>query len=57
WRVLFGMILPIAGLVIIAALFFFKNVLPLSNPKLDVPSLIGSSIGFGALLYGFSEVG
>lgn len=51
------MILPIAGLVLIAALFFFKNVLPLSNPKLDVPSLIESSIGFGALLYGFSEVG
>ena len=57
WRVLFGMILPIAALVILAAMFFFKNVLPLSNPKLDVPSLIESSIGFGALLYGFSEVG
>lgn len=33
------------------------NVLPDRNPKLDVLSLIESTIGFGALLYGFSEVG
>ncbi len=33
------------------------DVLPDRHPTLDVPSLIESSIGFGSLLYGFSEVG
>lgn len=57
WRALFGMILPIAGLVIIAAFFFMKKVLQTSRPSLDMPSVILSTLGFGGLLYGFSEVG
>lgn len=57
WRALFGMILPIAGLVIIAAFFFMRKVLETSKPSLDVPSVILSTLGFGGLLYGFSEVG
>ncbi|RUY74743.1 MFS transporter, partial [Mesorhizobium sp. M7A.F.Ca.CA.001.10.2.1] len=28
-----------------------------TNPKADVPGIIYSTIGFGALLYGFSEAG
>ena len=57
WRTLFGMIIPIVVLVLIASLFFMADVLPDRHPTLDVPSLIESSIGFGSLLYGFSEVG
>ncbi|MFD1672619.1 MDR family MFS transporter [Agrilactobacillus yilanensis] len=57
WRALFGMILPIAGLVIIASFFFMRKVLRTSKPDLDVLSVILSTIGFGSLLYGFSEVG
>lgn len=57
WRMLFGMIIPVAALVLISSFFFMANVLPDRNPKLDVLSLIESTIGFGALLYGFSEVG
>ncbi|WP_461215737.1 MDR family MFS transporter [Lacticaseibacillus sp. GG6-2] len=56
WRTLFGMLLPVVVLVLILSLFFVKDVLPTSNPKLDVLSLIESSFGFGLLLYGFSEV-
>ncbi|MCD2256739.1 MDR family MFS transporter [Agrilactobacillus fermenti] len=57
WRTLFGMILPIAGLVIFAAFFFMKKVLETSKPTLDVLSALLSTVGFGSLLYGFSEVG
>jgi len=57
WRTLFGMIIPIAALVIIMSLFFMKSVLPNTNPKIDVLSLIESTVGFGSLLYGLSEVG
>ena len=56
WRTLFGMLLPVVVVVLIMSLFFVKDVLPTSDPKLDILSLIESSLGFGALLYGFSEV-
>jgi len=57
WRVLFSMILPIAGIVIIASFFTMRKVLETSKPSLDILSAVLSTIGFGSLLYGFSEVG
>ena len=57
WRYLFGMVVPIVVLVLILAFFFMKSVIPLSNPKIDIISVIMSTIGFGGLLYGFSSVG
>lgn len=57
WRVLFYMILPIALLVIIFASFALKNVTKLTNPKIDILSIILSSFGFGGLLYSFSSAG
>lgn len=57
WRVLFGMIIPIVILVLILASFQMKSVIELSKPKIDMLSIILSTIGFGSLLYGFSAVG
>ncbi|AKP68409.1 MDR family MFS transporter [Companilactobacillus ginsenosidimutans] len=57
WRDLFGMIIPIVIVVIIAAIFFMRPVIKTRKTKLDIPSLILSTLGFGALLYGFSSVG
>lgn len=57
WRVLFGMILPLAILTILLALFKLKNVTPNKKATLDVFSIILSSIGFGGILYGFSSAG
>ncbi len=57
WRWLFGMIVPIAAVVIIASFAFVKNVIPNSKSRLDWPSVILSTIGFGSMLYGFSSVG
>ena len=57
WRVLFGMLIPIVIIVIIAGFWFMKNVLPTKKSSLDWLSAALSTIGFGSLLYGFSEVG
>ncbi|WP_144513156.1 DHA2 family efflux MFS transporter permease subunit [Bacillus sp. FJAT-22090] len=57
WRALFEIILPFAVIVLLFAIFKLRNITPNSKVKLDVFSLILSSIGFGALLYGFSTAG
>src|SRR5699024_3338240 len=57
WRFLFLLILPLAILIIIIAYFILKNVTELTYPKVDVPSIILSSLGFGGLLFGFSNAG
>lgn len=57
WNLMFyGMFF--IGLVAIAVGFFwFRLYQRTTNPKADVPGIIYSTIGFGALLYGFSEAG
>lgn len=57
WRVLFFIILPIAIIDIIVAFYALKNVTEVSKPKVDVVSIILSSLGFGGLLYGFTSAG
>ncbi|MFZ7104172.1 MAG: MDR family MFS transporter [Peptococcaceae bacterium] len=57
WRYLFYLILPIALLDIILAVFTLKNVTKVINPKLDFLSIVLSSAGFGGILYGFSTAG
>ncbi|HEU5141395.1 MAG TPA: DHA2 family efflux MFS transporter permease subunit [Bacillales bacterium] len=57
WRILFYIVLPIAIIDVIIAFFLMKNVLKLTFPKIDVSGIILSTVGFGALLYGFSEAG
>lgn len=57
WRVLFGMLIPIAAIVIIAGFWLMRSVLPTKKSSLDWLSAALSTIGFGSLLYGFSEVG
>ncbi|WP_156288714.1 DHA2 family efflux MFS transporter permease subunit [Oceanobacillus salinisoli] len=57
WRTLFYMILPIAMIDIIVGYFILKNVTKQTNPKIDVLSIILSTLGFGYFLYGFSIAG
>ncbi|MFC7392288.1 DHA2 family efflux MFS transporter permease subunit [Scopulibacillus cellulosilyticus] len=57
WRLLFFIILPIAIIDIIVAIFFLKNVTKVSKPKLDILGVILSTVGFGGILYGFSSAG
>ncbi|KRN89287.1 MDR family MFS transporter [Ligilactobacillus ceti] len=57
WRDLFGMIIPICVVVLILAFFFMKSVIPHKEQKIDIWSIITSTIGFGSLLYGTSSAG
>ncbi|WP_419962022.1 DHA2 family efflux MFS transporter permease subunit [Psychrobacillus sp. BM2] len=57
WRVLFELILPLAIIVLLFAIFKLKNITPNNDMKLDFLSLGLSTIGFGGLLYGFSTAG
>jgi len=57
WRMLFGIVLPFAIGTLIYAFFKLRNITPNRNVKLDVFSLVLSSVGFGGLLYGFSSAG
>lgn len=57
WRSVFYVVLPIALLNIVAAYFFLKNITEQTSPKVDVLSIILSTLGFGGLLYGFSIAG
>ncbi|GAA0413911.1 MDR family MFS transporter [Virgibacillus salarius] len=57
WRSLFFVILPIIIVDIIVAYFILKNITNRTFPKLDILSIILSTLGFGGLLYGFSTAG
>ena len=57
WNVMsYGMFF-IGIIAIVIGLFWFKLYQSTTNPKADIPGIIYSTIGFGSLLYGFSEAG
>ena len=57
WQTLFYMMLPIAIIDLIVAYFLLKNVTERTFPRLDVLSIILSTLGFGGLLFGFGTAG
>lgn len=57
WRILFSIVLPIALFTLIFAFIKLHNITPNRDVKLNIPSLILSSAGFGGILYGFSTAG
>ncbi len=57
WRDLFGMMIPPVILVLIFSLFFVRPVIPVKKSPIDLLAILLSTLGFGSLLYGFSEVG
>lgn len=57
WRWLFIGIIPLVLVVILLALKYLVNVTESSKAKLDIVSVILSTIGFGLVLYGFSNAG
>ncbi|MFD2704538.1 MDR family MFS transporter [Salibacterium lacus] len=57
WRTLFYIVFPIAVIDIFVAYFVLKNVTERHFPKVDVMSILWSTLGFGGILYGFSTAG
>ncbi|MGG4495543.1 MDR family MFS transporter [Brevibacillus reuszeri] len=58
WRYIFLLVLPVAIIVLILTLIYMKNVTEVNKQqKMDIPSVILSTVGFGGLLYGISISG
>ena len=55
WRLLFEMILPLAVISLLLAIWKSENIMEQNkNTELDYLSVVLSCIGFGGILYGFS---
>jgi MFS transporter, DHA2 family, lincomycin resistance protein len=57
WHWIFWISLPLLIGALIFGLFFMQNVTTPTKPKIDVLSIILSTIGFGGIVYGFSSAG
>lgn len=57
WRWLFIGLIPLVVIVLLLALKYLLNVSETEKTKLDVLSVVLSTIGFGLILYGFSNAG
>ncbi|WP_433957267.1 DHA2 family efflux MFS transporter permease subunit [Cytobacillus horneckiae] len=57
WQSIFWVFLPILLFTLIFGLIFMQNVSTITKPKIDVLSIILSTIGFGGIVYGFSSAG
>ncbi|WP_413382669.1 MDR family MFS transporter [Alkalihalobacillus sp. 1P02AB] len=57
WRWLFFSVIPFALFSIIFAFIFLKNVTDVTKPKVDIISIILSTLGFGGIVFGFSSAG
>jgi len=57
WRWLFYLVIPLAAFSVIFAAVFLKNVSDLTKPKVDILSILLSTVGFGGIVYGFSKAG
>ena len=57
WRFLFITVIPFAVFSILFAYKYLINVSELTKPKIDIWSIVFSTIGFGATVYGFSSAG
>ncbi|MBP2655532.1 MAG: transporter [Firmicutes bacterium] len=57
WRWLFLGFLPFSSLVLIFGAIFLADVTQLTKPRLDILSVMLSTIGFAGLLYGVSNIG
>lgn len=57
WKVIFYILLIVAIVDLLFAIKFVKNVTDVTKPKLDKMSVTLSTLGFAALLFGFSEAG
>src|SRR5699024_6884157 len=57
WQTLFMIMLPIAIIDMIIAYFILDNVTEPTNPRLDMFSIVLSTLAFGGLLFGFGNAG
>ncbi|HEY3363362.1 MAG TPA: MDR family MFS transporter [Methanosarcina sp.] len=56
WRWLFFLLLPVALVAIILGAINLKNLSTLTKPKIDILSIVLSTIGFGGFIFGISYI-
>ncbi|RRK10733.1 DHA2 family efflux MFS transporter permease subunit [Lactiplantibacillus garii] len=57
WQWIFWLFVPLLAIALIITIFFMQNVSKLTKPKVDILSIILSSLGFGGLVVGASLAG
>jgi MFS transporter, DHA2 family, lincomycin resistance protein len=57
WHWIFWISLPFFVLALIFGLFYMQNVSTPTKPKIDLLSILLSTIGFGGIVFGFSSAG
>lgn len=57
WETMFYGMIPLAIIVIVLGFIYLRNVNKPVASRIDILSVVLSTIGFGALLYGFSRAG
>ncbi|MDQ0233554.1 DHA2 family efflux MFS transporter permease subunit [Metabacillus malikii] len=57
WNWIFWLSLPFLVIGLLAGIFFLENVSEVTKPKIDILSIILSTIGFGGIVFGFSSAG
>ncbi|MBB3112521.1 EmrB/QacA subfamily drug resistance transporter [Paenibacillus phyllosphaerae] len=57
WETMFYGMIPFAAVCIICGFIYLRNVGEQTKAKVDLVSVLLSTVGFGAVLYGFSSAG
>ncbi|MGG0824405.1 DHA2 family efflux MFS transporter permease subunit [Paenibacillus turicensis] len=57
WHWIFWISLPFFIISLIFGLMFLPNISKLTKPKIDIFSIVLSTLGFGGVVYGFSSAG
>lgn len=57
WRWIFWLFVPLLVVALVISVIFMENVVPLTKPKVDFLSIVGSTVGFGGLVIGASLAG
>lgn len=57
WHWIFWLSLPFLVIALVFGVLFMQNVTTVTKPKIDVLSILLSSLGFGGIVFGFSSAG
>ncbi|MCQ6561402.1 DHA2 family efflux MFS transporter permease subunit [Paenibacillus mendelii] len=57
WHWIFWLSLPFLLLALVFGILFMQNVSTLTKPRIDMLSILLSTVGFGGIVFGFSKAG
>ncbi|MGG3509212.1 MDR family MFS transporter [Paenibacillus lautus] len=57
WNWIFGLTLPVLAFSLLFGMRYMQNISTITKPKIDIYSLILSTLGFGGIVFAFSSAG